>query len=425
MSALHSLPGADVASRMKSRETDISESLYLLLELGTQEPIFLHCLQSLQGICMAQGVKLAKKGTHDQDPETKKWSTQATDKFQKHIDKYWVPFAQEALRMFFVCGFCAWHVRRLPSTGDIIPEAIPLGTFTWGVELRAEKERRREREMHTNTKMKMSYTPSIVDGQPPPRKGKDWVNQSEKGMKETKKATDDPESKFNSDGKPKEACTLNTEGIEIGHPAGSKRVREDNDTKYVQYRVNMKDGGLKEQEIYIYDFVAAKYDITMNSMMYSTVPSPMAHLLIDYKNLRQAQIRRSYADSWNCQAHLVTTFKPGNSSNNVPEWKGFNYGHHDLDTRVPNADGNPLSLIFDTNGENEIHGRDCLIKKNVLQGRPHDPVVYTLPKHSEVVQMVDLKPVEVTSFDPLIIISNGLQNKQNPHATALISTTCI
>ena len=74
--------------RKRSRDLDIGESYYLLLELGTQEPVLQHCLKTLQGMCLSQGVKLAKKGTHDQDPETKKWSSQATDKFQKHIDKY-------------------------------------------------------------------------------------------------------------------------------------------------------------------------------------------------------------------------------------------------------------------------------------------------------------------------------------------------
>lgn len=81
--------------RKRSRDLDIGESYYLLLELGTQEPVLQHCLKTLQGMCLSQGVKLAKKGTHDQDPETKKWSSQATDKFQKHIDRYWVPFCEE------------------------------------------------------------------------------------------------------------------------------------------------------------------------------------------------------------------------------------------------------------------------------------------------------------------------------------------
>ena len=52
---------------------------------------------------------------------------------------------------------------------------------------------------------------------------------------------------------------------------------------------------------------------------------------------------------------------------------------HDLSTRVPNADGNPLSFLFDTNGESEVQGRDSIIKRNVGQVNPrpiHHEVVY-------------------------------------------------
>lgn len=45
---------------------------------------------------------------------------------------------------------------------------------------------------------------------------------------------------------------------ECGHPAGGKRVREDSETKYVQYRVSVTDGGLLEEEVYIYDYIPAK-----------------------------------------------------------------------------------------------------------------------------------------------------------------------
>jgi hypothetical protein len=118
----------------------------------------------------------------------------------------------------------------------------------------------------------MSYVPAVVDG----RKGKEWHNPPHESM-----ARDEED-----------------DNVEIGHPAGSQSVRRDTETKYVQYKVRMNCGGLTEEEIYIYDFVPAKYDICSNSMMYATVVSPIAHLLIDYKNLRQAQIRRSHADAW-------------------------------------------------------------------------------------------------------------------------------
>ena len=51
----------------------------------------------------------------------------------------------------------------------------------------------------------------------------------------------------------------------------------------------------------------------------------------------------------------------------------------------------------------EVHGRDSLVKRNVTQGRPHDPVVYTMPRHTEVVQPQDLNPVEVRFPTPLYV----------------------
>lgn len=56
------------AYRKRCRSMDISESFYLLLELGTQDPVMQHCIKTLQGICLAQGIKLATKGMHDQVP---------------------------------------------------------------------------------------------------------------------------------------------------------------------------------------------------------------------------------------------------------------------------------------------------------------------------------------------------------------------
>jgi hypothetical protein len=104
------------------------------------------------------------------------------------------------------------------------------------------------------------------------------------------------------------------------------------------------------------------------------------------------------ADAWNTQAHMVTTYKPGNTNNDVPTWKGFNYGVHDAEVTCPRADGNPLLALFDAHGETEVVNRDYIIRKQVVQGKPHDPIVYTLPKHSELEPQVDLKPVEDINF---------------------------
>jgi hypothetical protein len=52
--------------RKRERDFDISESYYLLIEIGTQEPVLQHCLKTLQGMCLSQGIQLSQKGIHDQ-----------------------------------------------------------------------------------------------------------------------------------------------------------------------------------------------------------------------------------------------------------------------------------------------------------------------------------------------------------------------
>lgn len=84
----------------------------------------------------------------------------------------------------------------------------------------------------------------------------------------------------------------------------------DDDTRMVVYRVNPTTGGLKESDVQVYIFQPPTLDVTTNSMLHATVPSPLAHILVDYKNMRQAQIRRSSADAWNTTAKIISTFEP-------------------------------------------------------------------------------------------------------------------
>lgn len=348
-------------SRFKSRMLDISESYHLLMEVGTQDPVMQHCLKTLQGMCLSQGIHMgdkadssaiydksakasssslssqspsssSKQGSSSQENSQKSHensdensacnhsekssshshndtaddtddessanssgnSVQATKAFQKHLDKYYLPFCIEAIRCFFICGFVPWHLRRLKSTGDLVPEVLPLGTFAWHVELRSERMNRKRKESMPAEGFATSYVPHVLSR----REGSTWQNNSndkwQAKWKEPNKMnpedhsvgtfTDEIKGRFE-----------NTFKRELGHPDGGKAVREDKESQYVQYRVTMNCGDLTEDEIFVYDFVPPNYGITNNSMMYATIASPVAHLLVDYKNLRQAQIRKAHA----------------------------------------------------------------------------------------------------------------------------------
>ena len=121
----------------------------------------------------------------------------------------------------------------MPSTGDLVPEVLPLGTFTWCVELRTEKERRRDMLAKSRGGSqggtRISYLPAVVDDK---RKGREWHNPVESGS-----------------GRLYGGDKVLSPHMELGDPEGSRRVRMDGETKYVQYRVTIKDGGLHEDEV--------------------------------------------------------------------------------------------------------------------------------------------------------------------------------
>ncbi len=47
--------------------------------------------------------------------------------------RYYLPFAESAIRYFFALGFVPWRLRRI-SSGNVVPEVVPLGMFTWSID---------------------------------------------------------------------------------------------------------------------------------------------------------------------------------------------------------------------------------------------------------------------------------------------------
>jgi hypothetical protein len=58
--------------------------------------------------------------------------TPPTPNFQRHINKYFLSFCQDAIVSFLAVGFVPYRIR-LNEKGAKIPEVLPLGTFTWHV----------------------------------------------------------------------------------------------------------------------------------------------------------------------------------------------------------------------------------------------------------------------------------------------------
>lgn len=132
-------------SLTKSKSDAHEESYMLLLELSSQEPTIQSCFKIIEATCLARGIQLKIRGRAP------------SDTFQKFLDRYYLPFAENAIRQFFTLGFVAWRLRRLAS-GDCVPEALPLGMFTWSIDSmpnRTSRNSRVSRKSYASTQRKM------------------------------------------------------------------------------------------------------------------------------------------------------------------------------------------------------------------------------------------------------------------------------
>ena len=164
----------------------------------------------------------------------------------------------------------------------------------------------------------------------------------------------------------------------------------DDDTRMVIYRVTPNAGGWKETDIDLYIFQPPALDISMNSVLHATVPSPLSHTLVDYKNLRQAQIRRSNADAWNTTAKIISTFEPKLRVEDNPSQYLMDFTHESY--YEPPALG---QSIFPPLEAHNVWQRESVMRKQFADNpSTHMPDVYALPRDHHVAAQQMLAPCE-------------------------------
>jgi hypothetical protein len=169
-----------------------------------------------------------------------------------------------------------------------------------------------------------------------------------------------------------------------------KNLVKDDETKMVSFKVVPKGGCCREEDVGIYIFKDPALDVTLDSVLYATVQSPLAHVLTDYKNLRQAQIRRSHADAWNTTAKIISTFDPKLRVEDNPSQYLMDFVHetyYDPPAIGPN--------IFPPIEAHNVWQREAVIRKQ-FQENPsnHVPDVYALPRDHQVASQQMLTPCE-------------------------------
>jgi hypothetical protein len=266
-------------TQQQKRAQDMAESHHLLLELLSSEPFMQECLQMIENICLSRELDF----TVQDDRVT------PSAEFKAFVNRHYPRFLKNAIRQAHGLGFVVWCVRRLPS-GDKIPEVLPLGTFTWTVEM---------------------------------------------------------------------------------DPTHSSTLR---------YKVQLV---VKDVPFHVTEWVQPNFNVNEGSILHATVQTPLAHLIEEYRILRETTKRYHHADAWNTTARIVVSSDP----------KQFN---HDASQKE----------VFDTldflKGAMETRKKQTLteVEEVFANQRPsnHSEMVYELPPHHHIEQMPVLKPVADIQF---------------------------
>eukprot|EP00961_Rhodomonas_salina_P217920 2944639-Rhodomonas_salina.3 len=111
---------------------DSQQYIHYLGGIMHSEPIVERCLDAIISNTLIKGITCT----------TIDGSEMATDAFKDFLNRYYMRFARDAIRMFFVLGFVVWRLRTITEAGakQIVPEVLPLGSFTWNVKTAPRKQ---------------------------------------------------------------------------------------------------------------------------------------------------------------------------------------------------------------------------------------------------------------------------------------------
>eukprot|EP00960_Hanusia_phi_P036409 752302-Hanusia_phi.AAC.11 len=314
------------------RKADEEESFWQLLEMVSYEPVINLAFSTIQAMCLSRDIDVLVE---------KKPSIPA---FKSFLNLYYKPFLSHCIRAMFVCGFAPVRFRRLPS-GDVIPECLPLGSFRWSVEPNKLKK-----------------------------------DSEDTGGDATKASQSNPSNDAD------EGKTSNKRFIPKYLP------KDEDDGKVLRYKIVILTGNIKEDEVFIYEFTQPTFNVSANSRFYATVNSPLAGLIHEYRDLREARTRRSMADAWNTRAHVVCTMKDTKIPTDQPR-ENF------LATQLalPSVMEEHQRFLASINNQEYSNSKKVMsqIEDEFLDNSGnHPPLLHILPKNYDSMMLGRLDPIE-------------------------------
>lgn len=124
-----------------------TDYIRLITKMIYDEPSVMGSIAMLQSCCLRQGIVL-------------RWgNTPPTPSFHAHIQKHFLPFCREAILSCLAVGFVPFRLRREGNL--VIPEVLPLGTYTWSV------TRNEQRQSSDKKRKAAEWHPSQIVSNPP------------------------------------------------------------------------------------------------------------------------------------------------------------------------------------------------------------------------------------------------------------------
>jgi hypothetical protein len=258
----------------------------------------------------------------------------ASPQFAEFVSLHYSVFCENAIRCMYMCGFVPWRLRKIPG-GDVIPEVLPIGSFHWSISANPKNVKARDKTQKKNESLQQRQKRGLSNQRNP--------------------------------------------------------VHMD-DTATLAYQMTFVHGmPFTQDDIEVYEHSQPHYNVSCASVLAPTIPSPLSHIIVDYRILRQAQIRHSSADAWNTQAKLLCSYQPPSDLYRINEGQSIT-----KDWDYPQNRNNMESdANLPTDMEYNVHARDNIME-NIVDAKPtdHTPLIYSLPQNTKTETVQSLNPIQ-------------------------------
>jgi len=142
----------------------------------------------------------------------------------------------------------------------------------------------------------------------------------------------------------------------------------------LKYRIQM---AIKEVPFVVTEWVQPSYKVNENSILHATVQTPLAHLIEEYRILRETIRRFHHADAWNSTARVIVSSEP----------KQFN---HEASQKEVFETLDFLKGAIETKKKHTLSAVEQVFSNNPSN---HREMVYELPPHHHIEPTPVLKPI--------------------------------